>query len=299
VYLIYLYSLSMGLSDIFTITAEEVTRPANDLCEDAIALELNVVVTGTTNFSSADRSDPCVDASLFGYKKTGVWYTFEGNGGAMVVGLRSGAFGGTGLVDAVLSVHEGSCDALTCVGFQDLGDGYQDFENFVVIDSVSAATYHVFVHGFGIGDSDGNFEIAVLGVERPANDACADATALELGDSVEGSTRLAHMSDNIITLEDCGTSRLGNVSATGVWYTVVGGGFPVQASVIADYDMQLTVFSGGCEALVCVNGTNGRENDPYSGAVIWDAEESVPYTIFVHGFDETGGFELFYETAIF
>jgi hypothetical protein len=291
-YLIYVYSQSYQEADIFTIMAEEVVRPANDLCKDAVALELNAVVAGTSRFASGleDDVEPCFN--LLGRSLGGVWYSFEGNGGTMVVGLNTSSS-----FDSVLSIYEGDCDAQTCVGFHDQNVAYQNFENFVVLDSVSGATYHAYVRGFD--SATGDFEISVFGVERPANDACANAIALQLGDSVEGSTSLASNEINT-TMEGCGASTFAVLTAPGIWYTVVGGGFPVQASVNANYDMQLTVFTGGCETLVCVNGTAGNPGDFFNGEVIWTAEEGVTYTFLVHGFNGvTGDFELFYETAIF
>ncbi|CAB9506303.1 PKD [Seminavis robusta] len=293
-YNIYVYGRTRALSDIFTIITEEVERPANDMCEDAVPLVLNEVVSGTTLASSADEGlETCGDVIGLGFG--GVWYSFEGNGDRRLVGVSSGS-NGTGFFDTILSVYEGDCGSLTCVGGDDQGQGFLEYENVVLIDTVEGTMYYAYVHGFGL--SRGDFEIAEIGIPRPENDACEDATPLELGDNVEGSTQFA--GTDMVDIESCGTSQFGNDTAPGLWYTVVGEGFAVQASVNAQYDFQMTVFSGDCDALECVDGTEGNEGDFFNGGLIWTAEEGVTYTVLVHGYNGgVGSFDLFYETAIF
>ena len=80
---------------------------------------------------------------------------------------------------------------------------------------------------------------------------------LELGDTLQGDTQFARSTDDSEFVV-CGNSLGGEYSAPGIWYKVEGEGFPVQAAVFADFDVQLTVFSGAsCDALVCVDGTEG------------------------------------------
>lgn len=141
-----------------------------------------------------------------------------------------------------------------------------------------------------------------------------------------GDTQFARSEDDLDFLV-CGTSVGGNRSAPGIWYTVEGEDFPVQASIFGEYDIQLTVFEGDCNNLVCVDGTEGDAGDFQNGRVIWTAAEGTTYFLFAHGYtraigefewfleatttrdrtsllirsfhSSTGEFELFYETAIF
>ena len=300
-YSIYVYGRSRALSDIFEITAEEVVRPDNDLCTDATPIQAEfgetTTITGSIRYSSADSDlETCGDVLDLGFG--GVWYTGEGTGGAFLVGLDSG-FNGTGFLDTILTIYEGSCDALTCVSGNDQGATFLQFENIAIVDTAEGSTYYIYVSGFGavLGD----FSLTIRPIPLPANDNCEGSIEIELGDSVEATTQFASQAgDATDMMEPCGTSVFGNSSAPGVWYTVVGEGNPVQASVNAQFDVQVTVFSGSCGDLVCVDGSEGNEGDFFSARVIWTAEEGVTYQIFIHGFGGGSGvFDLFYETAIF
>jgi hypothetical protein len=222
-----------------------------------------------------------------------VWYTFTGTGDTRLLGVSSGADGA--FFDVVLTVYSGSCENLLCIEGEDIS--YRDLDTGVVLDTVEDETYLVLVHGNGL--SRGDFDIGMVEISRPENDICEEATMLELGDTTQGETDFAKMEDDVEFLS-CGLSQGGNFSAPGVWYWVEGGGYPVQASANAEYDLQLTVFSGSCDSLRCVDGSEGIGDDFLNARVIWNAEEGVSYYIYVHGFSNAvGEFELFYETAIF
>ena len=299
VYSVFVYGRERALSDTFDIVVDEVTRPENDMCEAAAELVLNDVVEGTTAGSSSEDAglEVCGDVNAGGFG--GVWYTFTGTGLQRAIAVNSGGAGLTNFFDTQISVYTGaSCDTLTCLAGVDDGVAILEFESSVVVATNEGETYYVLVNGFGV--DRGDFSIALLGVEVPPNDSCGDAVSLELGDTVEGTTFFASQSDDL-DFGECGTSKSGNSSAPGVWYSLEGGGFPVQVSVLAEYDMQLTIMSGdSCETLACLDGTEGNENDFFNGQVIFDAEEGATYWAYVHGFNrQVGDFELIYETAIF
>lgn len=131
-----------------------------------------------------------------------------------------------------------------------------------------------------------NIELAQLNI--PPNDLCADPLFLEPWTAVTGFTTDATYDD----VPDCGTS----ISAPGVWYVTVGTGNTMTAHTCfgADYDTKINVFSGTCDAPVCVAG-----NDDVCGlssSVSWCSVAGEQYLILVQGFGgQTGSFTLMLE----
>lgn len=118
----------------------------------------------------------------------------------------------------------------------------------------------------------------------PSNDTCPNATSIACGQTISGSTLLAN--------SDTYPAGCGFGSAPGVWYTFVGNG---QANTLtlcgSSYDTQLSVFTGDCSALSCVNS-----NDDFCGGqsqVTFTSGAGVVYRVFVYGYSaSTGNFTL-------
>lgn len=88
--------------------------------------------------------------------------------------------------DAEISLYSGeSCDMLSCIANNDVAfiPGY---ESTIIELLEEGQTYYIFVNGYS--KNSGNFTVVVEPVEEPENDACSAAVALELGQSVTGST---------------------------------------------------------------------------------------------------------------
>ena len=122
--------------------------------------------------------------------------------------------------------------------------------------------------------------------DAPANDLCADATPIECGETVTGSTTLA--TDNNPGF--CGSG--GDGSSGGVWYTITGTGGEITASACGSgFDTQLAIYEGGCGTLACVDG-----NDDFCGLqseVSWNSTPGTEYAIYLDGFGSSdGGFTL-------
>jgi len=296
-YSIFVYSGRHALRDIFSILAESTVRPPNDACDNAIALEPEAEIEGTTYSSESDAGKglpTCGDVETLG--TSGVWYTFTGDGSAWLVAVNAGSMNGTSIFDTQLSVYQGSCENATCVGGHDQASTYSNYENYVVVDSVEGETYNALVHGFEV--AEGAFTIVLRPLVRPANDACDGAIALEIGDTVTGSTLFGQASNDFV-FEECGTSNGTTAGGgPGIWYSVTGDGSSMTATVDAQYDMQLTVFSGACDSLTCVGGTEGNVGDVFAGEVTFDAAEGETYSILVHGYQgKSGTFELMLQEA--
>lgn len=112
---------------------------------------------------------------------------------------------------------------------------------------------------------------------------CAEGTLITCGETVTGSTSGA----SIQAVPTC-TTVLN--TAPGVWYTFVGTGQLISVSTCGgttNYDTKLGVFSGACEALVCIGG-----NDDACGlqsTVNFSSVSGTEYYIYVTGFGTAAG----------
>ena len=140
--------------------------------------------------------------------------------------------------------------------------------------ALSAGTVYLAVEGY-LGAS-GAYTLNVTG-GPPANDACAGATAVAIGGSVAGSTCSCATAD---VAPACVTTD----GAAGLWYTFVGNGRRVRASLCGgttNYDTKLRVYTGACGAFTCVAG-----NDDFCGVqsqVEFCSVNGTTYRVLVHG----------------
>ena len=120
----------------------------------------------------------------------------------------------------------------------------------------------------------------------PANDLCDNAIELECGTTVTGDTTLATLEG--APEEVCDTALN---TAPGVWYTLTfpaGSDYNVTVDTFeSPFDTKLGVFSGACDALVCVGG-----NDDTGGVqsqVEFVALAGETYSVYVTGFGSNTG----------
>lgn len=112
-----------------------------------------------------------------------------------------------------------------------------------------------------------------------ANDICANAIEIAIGDSITGTTVNATMSD---APASCVIDY--NI-APGVWYTFVGDGFPATINTLgSSLNTKVGLFSGTCAALICINGdeTGGPGN---TSLIPLDTVLDKVYYIYVSGTD--------------
>ncbi len=136
---------------------------APDLCANAVLLSAGSTTPGTTeNTSVNDAIGP--DCGTGPVTSPGVWYKVSGTGGLMTVSLRSGA-----TFNTRLTVYEGGCGALSCVGDADvLGNGNES----ISWCSAPGTEYLVLVHGSG--GATGAFSLDVSSRGCGDGDACTD-----------------------------------------------------------------------------------------------------------------------------
>ncbi len=138
---------------------------------------------------------------------------------------------------------------------------------------------------------DYTVEVVKAGHFPPLNDLCENAIAISCGDTIMGKT--------ISATTDWSAPVCGTVLATspGVWYVLddnssVTGDITVSlCSSNTDFNTKLSIYSGDCTNLICVDS-----NDDFCGdqsEVTFASDGNTIYYILVHGFDgQTGDFEL-------
>jgi hypothetical protein len=123
-----------------------------------------------------------------------------------------------------------------------------------------------------------------------ANDLPCNAEPLTCGVSVSGNTTLA----TVDVAPFCGTS---DGTSGGVWYLLnLDGGAQVTLTTCGSaFDTKLRVFSGACDALVCVTGNDdsqacvGLGQSGLLSQVQFNAQANTDYYILMHGFGTAAG----------
>jgi hypothetical protein len=134
---------------------------------------------------------------------------------------------------------------------------------------------------------------SVLGTRRDTspdttNDSCDNNAfgPITRAEVVSGST-----SSNGATIDvqapSCGSAS--KATAPAIWYTVIGDGGAIVASTCndTDFDSQISVFTGSCDQLTCVDG-----NDNYCGSqslVEFQSIQNQKYHVLVHGYGDSSG----------
>lgn len=264
--------------------------PPNDLCDAAIDVALDcgetVAVDGTTISATPDGlASDCNDGSPT--DGNGVWYSVVGTGNTIIASLCGGA-----AFDTEISVYTGTCGVatLSCVAGN---DDFCSFQSETSWASAVGTTYYILVHGFGEGDN-GNFTLTLSDSGSEPNDECSSAENIDAVcggvATISGSTLCATYNSN--TDENCAIST--DAGTGTVWYSVFGNGgnYTVSTCVSeggsANYDTKISVFSGTCSNLNCIDG-----NDDTGGflcsTVSWNTTSGELYYIMVHGFDGAEG----------
>jgi hypothetical protein len=145
------YVFSLGVFGFFagTLSAQS-GGLLNDYCEGAITIQCGSNTPGTTLNALADVVADCGT----GIQAPGVWYTFTGVSGAVV--LSTCADHG---YDTRLNVYAGACDDLQCVTGNDDGPFGCDLGSEVIFTADPASIYLVLVQGYD--GATGSFSLAM------------------------------------------------------------------------------------------------------------------------------------------
>ncbi len=208
-------------------------------------------------------------------------------------------FNTTPVVDLGEDINSCLLDPVTLDGTPDNVDPatvtYQWFLDGVAIAGATSVTFDAVLPGLYtvqvtldgcLGSDDVTINLANPdGTSCIMNDLCADAETVVCGDVIVGNTDGATSNDDPGT---CGTTS----GAGGVWYTFTGTGDMIQLALCnSDYDTKLQVFTGSCDALVCVDGND--DSCGLQSEVDFVSDAGVEYFFYVFGFGSaTGNYEL-------
>ena len=119
---------------------------------------------------------------------------------------------------------------------------------------------------------------------------------------VSSTTDLIFSEDELTSLQMSCEGDKGPSGSPGLWYSLVGKGKGIHASVCrqaTNFDARISVYDGSCDSMSCVASTplTGTDSDSTCDTH-WLAKEGTTYYIRVHGSSasETGRFNLFLET---
>jgi hypothetical protein len=138
------------------------SAPDNDLCEDAISINVGDIVLGSTTDATVDALDFCGTT----INAPGVWYSVAGTGNVMVASTCGDFFD----YDTKISVFCKNCAEPVCIGGNDDNcvGGASGLLSTVEFESQAGAEYLILVHGFG--GQTGDFELTVLDTGTPSID---------------------------------------------------------------------------------------------------------------------------------
>jgi hypothetical protein len=260
----------------FGLTVSDFIAESNDLCINAIALDLtnSSVVEGSTSLATAD-----VACSSSTTETPGVWYSVLGTGGSLLASTCNPRT----TFDTQVSVFTGNCpDSLVCVASDDNSCGMQGSAAWV---SELNTNYYILVHG-GLISSAGDF---VLSVENynptQQNDFCSQAVSMDTNGTVSyGSTIQA-------TFDNVGSCQSVANTGAGVWYEMIGTGRRITASLCHNgttFKTAVSVLEGNCTSLTCV-AANDESVMSGCSEVTWQSVFDKMYHILVHGYEEEEG----------
>ena len=137
-----------GATGEFTLLINCIAPAENDLCEDAIPLDCDSSIDGSTNFATErgqEDAEDCSDDIFSDLQSPGVWYTLQGTGAEITLSTC-----GTADYDTKIDVYTGSCGELVCYAGNEDGDDCAGFTSELTFDSEEDETYYVYISGYKV-----------------------------------------------------------------------------------------------------------------------------------------------------
>jgi hypothetical protein len=269
IYYIRVTGFSSTSSGAFTLSLTCTAPPLNDNCTGAITVSCGQSITG----NSALGTPETVPVGCGNTTAPSLWYQFAGNGQILTASLCNSTY------DTQLQIFTGNCGALSCAG---TSDDYCGVQSQLQQSTQVGTTYYIRVSGFST--SAGNFQLDLSCASPPANDPCSGAIPIVCGSTISGNTSAA--SPDLIPA-GCGVYTTEGT----LWYSIVGTGSPMTASTCGlFYNTQISVYTGGCNSLTCVN-TNDNACGLQS-VVTWTSTPGTTYYMMVGGSGESGNFTM-------
>ncbi len=201
--------------------------PSNDYCSNAIALTIdNDCTFGTNLHASFEGQTPSTDLRA----RADVWYQFTATLSSNLRIKTQADF------SEAIAVYSSQCNSLVEVVSTDCGQ-FLDLPDLIL-----GQVYYVQVASL-FASTEGNFCISIEEKESPENDACANATFINLDEScIDGTINFATFSGQLPSCTD--------QERADVWYEFTvppSGNIRIEANTTFDYTM--AVYRGDCSAL--------------------------------------------------
>ncbi|OAV42590.1 hypothetical protein A3850_015195 [Lewinella sp. 4G2] len=265
----------MGVTWLLVSAFAVAQAPANDACSAAIVLTETSVITGDLTGATSDQAlQDCVSLP----NEDGVWYKISPTSDKQLIFLI-----GTDLQedDYQLSLFSGpDCDNLTCeLDYSGFDPNYIN-NTLLAWDATAGNDYYLHVAQVAGGSAPNEFELRVEILDYQVNDDCSGAIAVTEGSysvTLKGST---HTDD----YDSCGSAY--ESDSPDIYYTFTptesGSYSATVVSVFGQLEKLVTVYSGDCENLTCINGGSYNGGQYYDATAEWDATAGTKYTILLH-----------------
>lgn len=274
-YLVYVtnYNSSNTITGEFRInyTCTSSTTPTNTSCTNATALTCGTSNLAGSTFGATESTGISPNCAT----KTGVWYSFVGNGQNTQISTNS-----ISNWDHAISVYSGNCAALNLLACVNSNSAGLNKNESHTLATVVGTTYYVFVSSASAGTNpSGNFNISLTCVNAPPNQFCAQAIDLPCGTSNLAGTTIGGLPSTL-------PSGLCSISKYGAWYTFTGDGTNTTISTTTSgYDIKMLIFSGSCTSatqIVCQDGlSNGTETFSFN------TTNGLQYFVFIAHYSST------------
>lgn len=192
------------------------TPVLGDDCSIALPINCGDSATGTTVGATSNGAPTGFCGT--GTGAPGVWYSFTGNGDAIVASLCNSTF------DTKIQIYEGNCNVLDCVDGNDDACGVQSEVSFLSVDGTQ---YYIYVFGFGTSTGDYQLDLTCTEIFAPITADITTYTNDELIDPILVDVDCALVDNFNFGDHSPGTNQ------TGLSYFTNGGGdFPFDDGVI-------------------------------------------------------------------
>mmetsp|Transcript_30262 Transcript_30262/g.34494 ORF Transcript_30262/g.34494 Transcript_30262/m.34494 type:complete len:957 (-) Transcript_30262:37-2907(-) len=265
---------------LFNENKSRITKVMNDQCNSAVqVLPRPFIISASNKDALSDFSNSACNVE----KETrGVWYQITPSDNLVImvtVSLQE--------FDAVLSVYSGSCGSLSCISGT---TGSATSNEIVTFAAKADRTYYMLVSGENTIDDFGDFQLAIEDLSS-SNDACDKAQTV-----VPTSLPFSTSSNNIgafpqFVSSSCNVER----NTRGVWYLITPPSNSILVLTVSQqkFDAVLSVYSGTCGDLTCIDGSQGSRFAQQ--VVTLEARAETTYSVLVSGdnsFNEAGLFQL-------
>ncbi len=208
-----------------------------------------------------------------------VWYSFTPAASGLIV---ADTFGST--YDTVLTVHTGSCGALSEVECSD--DDGLDAQSRVIFSGMAGIPYLFEVTSFG-NSGGGSLHFNLTAPSPPGNDACSTPTVIN---TTPFSATMVNTTGATAAVDDPEQACTQSQNAASVWYrfTPPSNGTVSANTFDSDYDTVLSAHTGSCGALVDVE-CNDDVGDELTSQIGFAVTGGTAYLLEIASLDDGGG----------